>query len=225
MNRRITAVLYAVATAAVVVGVDVAFFRNRFWERLAVNIGIVACGLTPVLLRTREPVPIRTSDSVPAASNNATAPFSRAVLVVHALAFFLIYFGVTHAVLRRRVPVWFVGQRVVASLIIVSAVALMVWAVRSFPSFRFRAKLDAGHQLTTSGPFRWVRHPIYGGLNLFALGTAVWVPTAVVWAGFVLMVVGSELRARAEEALLDDAFGSAYREYRARTRRFIPGIY
>ena len=34
-------VLYVIAMAIVIVGVDVAFFRNRFWERLAVNIGIV----------------------------------------------------------------------------------------------------------------------------------------------------------------------------------------
>jgi len=40
-GRRVAGVLYAVAMAAVIVGVDVAFFRNRFWERLAVNIGIV----------------------------------------------------------------------------------------------------------------------------------------------------------------------------------------
>jgi hypothetical protein len=34
-------VLYVVAMAAVTVGVDIVFFRNRFWERLTVNIGIV----------------------------------------------------------------------------------------------------------------------------------------------------------------------------------------
>lgn len=33
--------LYVVVMAAVIVGVDVAFFRGRFWERLAVNVGIV----------------------------------------------------------------------------------------------------------------------------------------------------------------------------------------
>ena len=33
--------LYVVAMAAIIVGVDFAFFRNQFWERLAVNIGIV----------------------------------------------------------------------------------------------------------------------------------------------------------------------------------------
>ena len=41
MSRRIAVVLYVVAMAAVIVAVDFAFFRNRFWERLTVNIGIV----------------------------------------------------------------------------------------------------------------------------------------------------------------------------------------
>ena len=41
MGRQVTIGLCVVAMAAVIVGVDFAFFRNRFWERLAVNIGIV----------------------------------------------------------------------------------------------------------------------------------------------------------------------------------------
>ena len=41
MGRQLAAVLYVAAMAALIVGVDFAFFRNRFWERLTVNIGIV----------------------------------------------------------------------------------------------------------------------------------------------------------------------------------------
>jgi uncharacterized membrane protein YgdD (TMEM256/DUF423 family) len=41
MGKPVTAVLYAMVMAAVIIGVDFAFFRNRFWERLTVNIGIV----------------------------------------------------------------------------------------------------------------------------------------------------------------------------------------
>jgi hypothetical protein len=41
MGRQVAVVLYVVAMAAIIVGVDFAFFRNRFWERLTVNIGIV----------------------------------------------------------------------------------------------------------------------------------------------------------------------------------------
>ena len=41
MGRRVGVVLYVLALVAVVVGVDVSFFRHRFWERLMVNAGIV----------------------------------------------------------------------------------------------------------------------------------------------------------------------------------------
>jgi hypothetical protein len=41
MGRPIAVVLYVVAMIAIIVGTDLFFFRNRFWERLIVNIGIV----------------------------------------------------------------------------------------------------------------------------------------------------------------------------------------
>lgn len=41
MGRQIAIVLYVVAMAAIIVGIDFMFLRNRFWERLIVNIGIV----------------------------------------------------------------------------------------------------------------------------------------------------------------------------------------
>ncbi len=41
MGRQAAVVLYVLALVAVVVGVDVLFFRNQFWERLISNVGIV----------------------------------------------------------------------------------------------------------------------------------------------------------------------------------------
>ncbi|HXJ24579.1 MAG TPA: hypothetical protein VNH17_02710 [Streptosporangiaceae bacterium] len=41
MGRRAADVLYVLAMIGVVVGVDILFFRSHFWERLAVNVGIV----------------------------------------------------------------------------------------------------------------------------------------------------------------------------------------
>jgi hypothetical protein len=41
MGRQIAVALYVVTMVAVIVGVDLAFFRNRSWERLMVNVGIV----------------------------------------------------------------------------------------------------------------------------------------------------------------------------------------
>jgi protein-S-isoprenylcysteine O-methyltransferase Ste14 len=123
------------------------------------------------------------------------------------------------------VPSWFVGQRVVGAGLIGLAIVLVAWALTFLRSWRIRAKLEPGHQLTTDGPFRFLRHPIYMALNLLALGTALWVPTVTVWTAFILVVIGSTLRARAEEAILVRAFGAAYTDYGARTRRFIPGLY
>jgi protein-S-isoprenylcysteine O-methyltransferase Ste14 len=63
------------------------------------------------------------------------------------------------------------------------------------------------------------------GLNLLALGTAIWAPTVFVWAGFALIALASDLRARSEERLLRDAFGDVYADYCRRTKRFVPGVY
>ena len=41
MGRQVAVVLYVMAMIVVIVGVDIVFFRNHFWERLTVNIGIV----------------------------------------------------------------------------------------------------------------------------------------------------------------------------------------
>lgn len=55
MGRHITIVLYVVAMAAVIVGVDFMFLRNRFWERLTVNVGIVLVFAAFYLIFLRRP--------------------------------------------------------------------------------------------------------------------------------------------------------------------------
>ena len=55
IGRPVAVVLYVVAMAAVIVGMDFLFFRNRFWERLMVNIGIVLVFATFYLRFVRRP--------------------------------------------------------------------------------------------------------------------------------------------------------------------------
>jgi len=184
-----------------------------------------AFGLTRVILRNRDRNDGSAAATSPISRQETMAPFSRALLAFHGLAFAVMYFGIGTAVIPGRVPAWFPGQRVAGSIVIAGGAALVVAALVYFRSWRFRATLGESHRLATGGPFRIVRHPIYMGLNLLALGTALWVPAAIVWAAFVLMAIGSDLRACAEETLLKDAFGPSYREYCARTKRFVPGIY
>lgn len=84
---------------------------------------------------------------------------------------------------------------------------------------------DQGTGLVTSGPYRVVRHPIYLGLALVAIGAALAFasPPAllVVLSGIVPTFVW---RARAEEKLLSLTFGEGYEAYRRRTKMIIPHL-
>ncbi len=163
--------------------------------------------------------------NAPVAAKTETAKFSRALVAFHMLAFGLMYFGLAQAVLPDRVPELFFGQRIAGALVIALGAAMACWALVWFRSWRFRARLDEGHELATGGPFAIVRHPIYLALDLLALGSALWVPTVLTWSACALMAIGSDLRGRAEEKLLAQAFGDAYRDYCKRTSRFVPFIY
>ena len=190
------------------------FVHGLFWAGF---------GVTRIILERRGVAPAQTVAL--SARQSHSAPYSRALVAFHALAFGMLYYGIAIAVVPNRVPVGLPGQRVLGTVIILSGSALTAAALAVFRSWRFRAKVETGHELATGGPFRYVRHPIYLGLNLFALGNAVWIPTVPLWLAVLLMVVGSDLRARAEERLLVRTFGAAYETYRARTARFIPKVY
>jgi len=150
---------------------------------------------------------------------------SRALVAFHAVAFGIMYLGIGVAVFGMRVPFWFRGQRGTASVVVGLGAVLVVSAMVHFRSWRFRAQLDKGHELATGGPFRLLRHPIYMGLNLLALGSAIWAPTLMLWIAFAWMTIGGDLRGRAEERILEEAFGDSYRGYCRRTRRFVPYVY
>jgi protein-S-isoprenylcysteine O-methyltransferase Ste14 len=180
-----------------------------------------------VYARRRYPPPPHDRAPSSAEADNALRAKHASLLVwVHALAFALLFYGVGRAVWNRDVPFHPPAWRVAVGVTIIAAgAALAFWARVSFASWRIRAQLDAGHQLATGGPFAMIRNPIYQAMNLLALGTAIWVNDPGAWLGVVLMAIGGALRARAEESLLEQAFGEEYREYRRRTWRFVPGLY
>jgi protein-S-isoprenylcysteine O-methyltransferase Ste14 len=159
------------------------------------------------------------------ATEQDSAPYSRLLVSFHMVGFGILYFGIGGAVFGGRPLALFESQRLAGSIVIGCGAALSCWALLYFRSWRFRAQLDVGHELATGGPYRFLRHPIYMALNLLALGSALWIPTLSVWVGFVFMVVGSDLRARSEEALLVRSFGERYASYCSRTRRFVPLLY
>jgi protein-S-isoprenylcysteine O-methyltransferase Ste14 len=79
-------------------------------------------------------------------------------------------------------------------------------------------------ELITDGPFRYVRHPIYALSRSLMACSVVVVPT---WPMLALAVVHfglTELKARHEERHLSGVHGTAYRDYVARTGRFLPRL-
>ncbi len=80
------------------------------------------------------------------------------------------------------------------------------------------------HTLVTSGPYRWVRHPIY--TSYFALALSLFLLTTNLFIGLALLALSILLASRVEgeEALLLERFGDEYRAYMQRTGRFLPRL-
>lgn len=87
------------------------------------------------------------------------------------------------------------------------------------------ARTRSDHELVRDGPYARVRHPIYLGMFLFLLGLAValghWLQLAVAVPTFL---VGTAVRIRLEDSLLQQNFGSTFDEYRRSTPALIPRI-
>jgi protein-S-isoprenylcysteine O-methyltransferase Ste14 len=167
----------------------------------------------------------RSEGAAPPDAAAPTARFSRGLVFLHAVAMFVLYLGLGNIVFGHRGGFLFPPQPMAGALVMLAAAALAAWTVAVFRSWRLRARVEAGHELATGGPFRFVRNPIYLGMDLLAVGTFLWVPTPLVLAGMLLVFLGSDLRARAEEKVLAAAFGDRYHQYAARVKRFVPGIY
>jgi protein-S-isoprenylcysteine O-methyltransferase Ste14 len=106
------------------------------------------------------------------------------------------------------------------------AVLVAVAAARSLGrEFRIQAVVTEDQRLVVGGPYRFVRHPIFASLLCLLLATGIAVAT---WPALVvavlLFLLGTEIRIRAEEALLAGTFGHRFDDYRARTVAYIPFV-
>ena len=86
-----------------------------------------------------------------------------------------------------------------------------------------RVTLKENHELIQRGPYRLVRHPIYSGLLLMILGTAIVVGQVGGFLVLAFCAAGLWLKLRREEALLTKRL-PGYSEYRRRTRALIPFV-
>ncbi|HUR60450.1 MAG TPA: isoprenylcysteine carboxylmethyltransferase family protein, partial [Opitutaceae bacterium] len=81
-----------------------------------------------------------------------------------------------------------------------------------------------GATLVTSGPYRWVRHPMYTAALILVIACALLTASLIVAIGGVAMFALLAARSRVEERRLVEKFGDDYRAYQRRTGRFVPRL-
>jgi protein-S-isoprenylcysteine O-methyltransferase Ste14 len=115
----------------------------------------------------------------------------------------------------------------VASMILAPPPVALVWAATRHlgKQWRYVAALREDHELIRTGPYRWLRHPIYASMLGMQLATGfcwTWWPMFV--AALIFAIAGTEVRLRAEDQLLESRFQDDFRDYRSRTRAYIPFV-
>jgi protein-S-isoprenylcysteine O-methyltransferase Ste14 len=117
--------------------------------------------------------------------------------------------------------------RLAAIIVFASGLSLLVWAmhVNRFFSSVVRIQRERGHQVVTSGPYRWVRHPGYAGAipAVVASGMALcsWLATAIGALGVPLLIWRTIIEDRTLRAELP-----GYAEYAQQVRwRLLPGVW
>lgn len=133
-----------------------------------------------------------------------------------------------------RLPGGFLGARFlpwhpanfwIGTLLVLSGLGLAIYARLSLKgNWSITVEVKQTHELICSGPYRWVRHPIYTGLLLAFIGSAL---TVGQWRGVVgILIVYVTLRrkSRVEEHYMTETFGDRYRQYQREVPALVPFI-
>ncbi|HUJ95980.1 MAG TPA: isoprenylcysteine carboxylmethyltransferase family protein [Terriglobales bacterium] len=106
-----------------------------------------------------------------------------------------------------------------------AGLAFAIWARRTLGK-NWSARITTGsvQELIIRGPYQFVRHPIYSGLLLAVLGTAIVVGHIEAFVGLLMIYTAIAIKIRREEAALRQHFGTAYEEYARNVPALVPGL-
>ncbi|MCI0432576.1 MAG: isoprenylcysteine carboxylmethyltransferase family protein [Gemmatimonadetes bacterium] len=120
-------------------------------------------------------------------------------------------------------PVWLRHAGVVVGVVAIPAVWWVFSSLGRNVSETVLTKRE--HALVTSGPYRWIRHPLYAtGIAVFSsIGLVAANAFILIMASIALLAIRVVVIPREEAALLD-RFGASYRAYMARSGRLLPRL-
>jgi protein-S-isoprenylcysteine O-methyltransferase Ste14 len=149
------------------------------------------------------------------------APASRWGILLQTLGFALVFAYVRPVGLEKSAPC------LIASMILGPLSVALGWlAARQLgKQWRYEAALNEDHEFIQTGPYRWVRHPIYASMLGLVLATgAAWTWWPMLVASLILFLIGTEIRVRTEDRLLAERFQESFIAYRSRVCAYIPFI-
>jgi protein-S-isoprenylcysteine O-methyltransferase Ste14 len=104
-------------------------------------------------------------------------------------------------------------------------IALAIWArVYIGQNWSSAVTIKVGHELIRTGPYAWVRHPIYSGLLLAMIGTALARREPRGFLAIVVLWLGFWIKSRMEEQFMHKTFGPEYEAYTRSTGTLIPRL-
>ncbi|MGH9485806.1 MAG: methyltransferase family protein, partial [Terriglobales bacterium] len=107
-----------------------------------------------------------------------------------------------------------------------TGLAICIWARRTLGgNWSSAVSLKQGHELIQSGPYRFVRNPIYTGLILMFLGTACAVDRRSALLALALAIASYGIKLKQEEQVMQRQFPEAYARYRQRVKALIPFVF
>jgi protein-S-isoprenylcysteine O-methyltransferase Ste14 len=111
-------------------------------------------------------------------------------------------------------------------LVVLIGVAFSIWARLILGSnWSNRVTVKENHTLVRTGPYRIVRHPIYSGILVGMLGSALQRGGIRCFAGVLACGLSFWLKTRAEERFMVQNFGKEYLQYRHKVKALVPFIF
>jgi protein-S-isoprenylcysteine O-methyltransferase Ste14 len=116
--------------------------------------------------------------------------------------------------------------RIIGDVVTFAGLVTAIWARFSLGgNWSATITFKEGHELIERGPYRFVRHPMYTGVLLMILGTAVFAGRISGFAALVIFFFTILQKFQQEEALLMKHFPDAYRQYMSRTKALVPFLF
>ena len=142
------------------------------------------------------------------------------------LAFYLLFGGIPYAWLHLRILPPAQPLQALGVALTVLGIAFAIWA-RFYigENWSGSVTVKVGHELIRSGPYAWVRHPIYSGLLLATLGTALVRDEVRGALAVPILWIAFRMKTRIEEEFMMKTFGPAYTEYSKSTGSLIPRLH